>query len=134
LTDDNRMLVVEADVPNRGSLRPGLFVRAHIVTTAQDPGLTIPAASLVTFAGIEKVFVVVDGKVAERNVTSGRNGPEWIEIRNGIKAGDLVVLEPGNLRAGQPVHAVESRIEPLTRKTPSLSEEFGESSASGGGP
>jgi len=134
LTEDNRMLVVEADVPNRGSLRPGLFVRAHIVTTAQDPGLTIPAVALVTFAGIEKVFVVADGKVAERNVTSGRTGLEWIEIRNGIKAGDLVVLDPGNLRAGQTVRAVESRIEPLTQKTPSLSEEFGESSASGGGP
>jgi RND family efflux transporter MFP subunit len=135
LTEDNRMLIVEADVPNRGSLRPGLFVRAHIVTTAQDPGLTIPAAALVTFAGIEKVFVVVDGKVAERNVTSGRTGPEWIEIRNGIKPGDLVVMEPGNLRAGQPVRTVvENRMETLTEHSPGASEEFEESTASGGGP
>jgi RND family efflux transporter MFP subunit len=135
LTEDNRMLVVEADVPNRGSLRPGLFVRAHIVTTAQDPGLTVPAAALVTFAGIEKVFVIVDGKAAERNVTSGRTGPDWIEIRNGIKAGDLVVLEPGNLRAGQSVNAaVESRPQRLTETMPTAPEEHVESGGGGSGP
>ena len=135
LTEDNRMLVVEADVPNRGSLRPGLFVRAHIVTTAQDPGLTVPAVSLVTFAGIEKVFVVTDGKAAERNVTSGRTGPDWIEIRNGIKAGDLVVLEPGNLRAGQSVNAVvENQPQRLTETMPTAPEEHGESGGGGSGP
>ena len=129
------MLVVEADVPNRGSLRPGLFVRAHIVTTAQDPGLTVPAAALLTFAGIEKVFVVVDGKAAERNVTSGRTGPDWIEIRNGIKAGDSVVLEPGNLRAGQSVNAVvENQPQRLTETMPTAPEEHGESGGGGSGP
>jgi RND family efflux transporter MFP subunit len=135
LTEDNRMLIVEADVPNRGSLRPGLFVRAHIVTTAQDPGLTVPAAALLTFAGIEKVFVVVDGKAAERNVMSGRTGPDWIEIKNGVKAGELVVIEPGNLRAGQPVNAVlENRPQRFTETMPGPSEEYGESTGGGGGP
>ncbi len=135
LTEDNRMLMVEADVPNRGSLRPGLFVRAHIVTTAQDPGLTIPAVALVNFAGIEKVFVVVDGKAIERNVNSGRTGPDWIEIRNGIKAGDFVVLDPGNLRAGQAVNpVVESPPQRFTETKPTAAEEFGESSGSGSGP
>ena len=135
LTEDNRMLMVEADVPNRGSLRPGLFVRAHIVTTAQDPGLTVPAVALVNFAGIEKVFVVVDGKATERNVNSGRTGPDWIEIRNGIKAGDLVVLDPGNLRAGQAVNpVVESPPQRFTETKPTAAEEFGESSGSGSGP
>jgi RND family efflux transporter MFP subunit len=133
LTEDNRMLMVEADVPNRGSLRPGLFVRAHIVTTAQDPGLTVPAAALVTFAGIEKVFVVVDGKAAERNVISGRTGRDWIEIRNGIKAGDFVVLDPGNLRAGQPVNAaVENQPQQLTETLPFDPEEYGGSTGGGG--
>ena len=135
LTEDNRMLVVEADVPNRGSLRPGLFVRADIVTTAQDPGLTVPSAALVMFAGIEKVFVVADGKVAERNVTSGRSGPDWVEIRNGIKPGDLVVLDPGNLRAGQPVKAVlEDRLHRVTESMPTPAVDDGEFTGGGGGP
>lgn len=135
LTEDNRMLVVEADVPNRGSLRPGLFVRAHIVTTAHDPGLTIPAAALVTFAGIEKVFVVVDGMAAERNVTSGRTGREWLEIKAGLKAGDIVVLDPGNLRAGQKVVVnFKGKPEERTMETnASGSEDSGEATGGGGG-
>jgi RND family efflux transporter MFP subunit len=105
LDEQNRMLVVEADVPNRGSLRPGLFVRAHIVTTDRDPGLTIPPAALITFAGLEKIFIVRDGKAAERNVATGRSGPDWVEIKGAIKAGDFVVLDPGSLRTGERVVA-----------------------------
>ncbi|MCI0748617.1 MAG: efflux RND transporter periplasmic adaptor subunit [Verrucomicrobia subdivision 3 bacterium] len=114
LTEDNRMLVVEADVPQRGILRPGLFVRAEIVTSAHDAGITIPPAALVTFAGLEKVFVVVDGKAAERNVVTGRANSEWIEIKSGVKPGDLVVLDPGNLRAGQRVSISAERQATLT--------------------
>jgi len=103
LDESNRMLVVEADVPNRGSLRPGLFVRAHIVTTDQDPGVTVPSPALVTFAGLEKVFIVQDGKAAERTVTTGRSGHDWVEIKTGVRTGDIVVLDAGNLRTGDPV-------------------------------
>jgi RND family efflux transporter MFP subunit len=108
LDEQNRMLVVEADVRNRGSLRPGLFVRAHIVTTDHDPGLTIPPAALITFAGLEKAFIVQDGKAAERNVVTGRSGVDWIEIKSGIKPNEMVVLDPGNLRTGQRVTATVS--------------------------
>jgi RND family efflux transporter MFP subunit len=103
LDESNRMLVVEADIPTRGSLRPGLFVRAHIVTTDQDPGLTVPAGALVTFAGLEKVFIVQDGKAAERTVTTGRSGPDWLEIKSGVRNSDMVVIAPGNLRTGDRV-------------------------------
>jgi RND family efflux transporter MFP subunit len=119
LDEVNRMLVVEADVPNRGSLRPGLFVRAHIVTNDRDPGLTIPSAALVTFAGLEKVFIAQDGKAAERTVTTGRSGADWIEIKTGIKPGDLVVIDPGNLRTGQQVAPkLEPRVLESTEANP----------------
>lgn len=138
LTEDNRMLIVEADVPNRGILRPGLFVRADIVTTARDPGLTVPAAALVTFAGIEKVFVTIEGKVVERNVTSGRTGADWVEISHGLKAGELVILDPGNLRSGQPVSPVIVKAtpppQPLTEVVPPISDEEAEAATAGGGP
>lgn len=128
LDEVNRMLVVEADVPNRGGLRPGLFVRTHIVTTDRDPGLTVPPAALITFAGLEKVFIVQDGKAAERTVTTGRAGVGWIEIKTGVRSGDLVVLDPGNLRTGDRVKAVTE--EPPGQTTEAVSS--GESTAFGG--
>ena len=103
LSEDDRMLAVEADVPNAGTLRPGLFVRANIVTSDRDPGITVPPAAVVTFAGLEKVFIVQDDKAAERTVTTARAGEDWVEVKTGIRAGDVVVIDPGSLRTGQRV-------------------------------
>ncbi len=108
IVEQSRMLIAEADIPNDGSLRPGLFVRAEIVTRERDPGLAIPAGALIVFAGIEKVVQAKDGKASERTVVTGRRGAGWIEVVSGLKAGEIVVVDPGNLRTGQPVIVVEA--------------------------
>jgi len=109
ITEQNRMLIVEADIANDGALRPGLFARAEIVTQENEPGLAIPTAALIVFAGIEKVVTVQDGKAREKTLITGRRGDGWVEILTGLKAGELVVLEPGSLRTGQPVRATEAQ-------------------------
>ncbi len=103
ISEQNRVLAVEADVPNNGSLRPGTFVKAEIVTNQSNTAVTVPISAIVTFAGIDKVIVVEGGKAIEKAVTTGRRGPDWIEIKAGINLGDTVVLDPGNLQSGQPV-------------------------------
>jgi multidrug efflux pump subunit AcrA (membrane-fusion protein) len=103
LTEQNRMLLVEADVPAGGILRPGLFVRAEIIVNEQESALTVPTNAVIVFAGIQKVVTVEDGKARERTVTTGRRHNGWIEITSGIQTGEPVVLAPGNLRTGQPV-------------------------------
>ena len=101
--EQNRVLAVEADVPNNGGLRPGAFVRAEIITNQSATAVTVPASAIVTFAGIEKVIVVENGKAVEKPVTTGRRGSDWIEIKSGVNVGDTVVVEPGNLQSGQAV-------------------------------
>lgn len=103
LQEANRMLTVEADVPARGGLRPGLFVRAQIVVNEGEQAVSVPVDALITFAGLEKVVTVKDGKAAERPVTTGRRGPGWVEIASGLAAGERVVLDPAGLRTGQAV-------------------------------
>jgi RND family efflux transporter MFP subunit len=120
ITEQNRMLIIEADIRNDGSLRPGLFVRGDVITNEHDEGLAVPTNAIVTFAGIEKVVAVEDGKAMEKTVTTSRRGAGWIEIVSGLKAGERVVLDPGNLRTGQAVNIAESR--PLqTSKAPETS-------------
>jgi HlyD family secretion protein len=95
---------VEAEVPNeRGQLRAGAFARADIVTEVAQPIVTVPASSLVVFAGVEKVLVVRGGKTAEVRVQTGRRLGEEIEILEGLKRGESVVDKPGNLTGGQAV-------------------------------
>jgi RND family efflux transporter MFP subunit len=105
--EQNRTLMVEAEVPNeRAALKPGSFARADIVTQAEQPVIRVPATSLVTFAGIEKVLVVRDGKIVEVRVQTARRAGDRVEIVAGLEPGEVVVLQPGNLAAGQPVVVV----------------------------
>jgi membrane fusion protein, multidrug efflux system len=107
ITEPNRMLMVEADIPNDGSLRAGTFVRSDIITSDREEGLVVPVEALITFAGLEKVVVVQHGKALEKTITIGRRGAGWVEAVSGVKAGDRVVLSPGNLRTGQAVSVTE---------------------------
>jgi HlyD family secretion protein len=92
---------------NEGSLRPGLFARAEIVVDENSPALAVPTKSVVTFAGIEKVIVVQNGKALEKSITTRRRTGEWTEVVSGINAGEMIVVEPGNLQSGQLVTIVE---------------------------
>lgn len=107
IAEQNRMLVVEADVRNNGKLRPGSFAHAEIVTNDAKMTVTVPNTAIVTFAGIEKVIVVQNGKALEKPITTGRRNAEFTEIVAGINVGERVIVEPGNLQSGQPVEVVE---------------------------
>jgi multidrug efflux pump subunit AcrA (membrane-fusion protein) len=101
----NRMLVVEAEVRNDGQLRPGSFARVEIVTEEKKKALTLPPSAVQSFAGVERVVVVLDGRAVEKPVAIGRRTQEWVEVLSGIGLGDQVILEPDNIQAGQAVIA-----------------------------
>jgi RND family efflux transporter MFP subunit len=107
ISEQNRILVVEADVRNNGTLRPGSFAHAEIVTNDAKMAVTVPNNAIVTFAGIEKVIVVQNGKALERPITTGRRSPEFTEIVAGVNVGEKVVVDPGNLQSGQAVEVVD---------------------------
>lgn len=107
IKEQNRMLVVEADVRNNGRLRPGSFARAEIVTNDSSMAVTVPTRAVVIFAGIEKVIIVQNGKALEKPITTGRKINEWTEVLAGVKVGESVIVDPGNLQSGQPVEVVQ---------------------------
>ena len=103
----NRTLLVEAEAPNqRGLLRPGAFVRAEIVAQSNQPAVFVPASAVVTFAGLEKVLIVENGKTVEKQVRTGRKEENRIEIAEGLEAGEKVIVRPGTLVGGMPVEIV----------------------------
>ncbi len=85
-----RTMPVELDVDNRdGSLSPGMYPSVKWPIRQSRPALLVPRTSVVTTT--ERVFVV-------RN----RDGhAEWVDVRKGAVAGDLVEvtgsLQPGDL-------------------------------------
>lgn len=88
-----RSVTVRAVVPNREQrLKPGMFLTVS-VSQDQRPALVIPEEALVPEQARQFVYVMAGAKVAKREVTLGRREPGFVEITNGLVAGDAVVTE-----------------------------------------
>jgi len=104
IEEKTRTLAVEAEVDNQeGRIRPGSFARAEILVVAEQPVILVPAKAIVSFAGIEKVIGEQEGLAMERRVRTGRRSGTQVEIVEGLKPGELILAEPGNLAGGQPI-------------------------------
>jgi RND family efflux transporter MFP subunit len=106
-----RTLTIEARVPNgEGALRPGFFAKG-VVLVRQDPAAVfVPSEAVTSIAGITKVFVVANGKAVERLVKPGTRQGTWVEIPEGVKAGEAVAVS--NLAAlfnGAPIELAPAR-------------------------
>jgi RND family efflux transporter MFP subunit len=102
--ESNRTLLVETEIPNPSNLlRPGSFARAEIIASSSQRGLIVPPTAIVSFAGIDRVFTVRDGKASEIRIKTGRRTDTGIEILEGVSAGDQVVINPGNMTDGESV-------------------------------
>lgn len=125
LDAQSRSLLIEADIQNPGNLRPGNFVQARIIV-GERRALTVAQSAVVTFAGLQKVILVDEGKAVERPVTTGAVQGERIEILTGVRDGEQVVEVPGALQQGQSVvvssEKAEGKARDRTRPQPSSSE------------
>jgi len=103
IAEGTRTLPIEAEIPNvEGTLRPGTFAKADIVT-AENQAIMIPQSALVVFAGVEKILVVKDGKAREKRVRTGLRVGDRVELIDGVSAGDVVIIAPGGLADGSSV-------------------------------
>lgn len=104
IAEDSRTLPIEVEVPNRaGRLRPGAFATADIVVDLAEPAIIVPVSAIVTFAGIDKVVTIDNGKALEKRVELGRRDGDRVEVTEGLRAGEQVIVSPGNLVSGDPV-------------------------------
>ncbi len=86
------IIVVNSD----GRLRPGMYAQVKLTTPRTEAPLVIPANTLIIRADGSQVAVVRDGKVHMTKVTLGRDFGTQIEALSGLKAGDLLVVNPGD--------------------------------------
>ena len=107
----NRSLLVEAEVPNQdGALRAGSFAEGSVVVNPDARGIAIASRAVLSYAGVDRVFVVENGTAAERVVRTGRRlSGERVEILEGLKPGDPVIVEGADrLAPGQKVRVFGS--------------------------
>lgn len=117
-----RTILVKARVPNpERLLAPGMFIEAHLVTAVRPAAIVVPEDAVVPLQGSTFMWVVAEGKANRRPVSLGVRTPGFVEVTDGLKAGDQVVIGGLELLApGAPVtpRVVDRRAGPAAPAAP----------------
>ncbi len=91
-----------------GKLRPGMFVRSHLIVAHHENAVVVPKEALIHEGDRTYVFVVREGKAYRVEVDVGIDGGDVVEIRSGVTPG-MPVITAGyvGLRDGQPVRPMK---------------------------
>lgn len=102
---ENRSFTLEALLSNPELLlKPGFFARSSVVTRTDSKAVMVPDISVITFAGLTKLFVIEGGRAQERIVELGTKSGKDVEVLKGIKEGELVAISALNrLENGTPI-------------------------------
>lgn len=83
-TAPTRIVIANPD----GKWRPGLFVSVRLVTHSANIPIAVPTEALQTFRDWQVVFVRFGDEFEARPLELGRSDGQWIEVREGLKAGE----------------------------------------------
>jgi RND family efflux transporter MFP subunit len=91
----SRTLLTEIDVPNPdGALNPGIYCTVELFIPRKTPSMVIPADAVVFDQNGLHVAVVENGTVHLQKITIARDFGTEVEVHDGVKPGDQVILNP----------------------------------------
>jgi HlyD family secretion protein len=103
-----RLGKVRIALPKDAGVRIGSFARGTL-ELARRTGVAVPLAAVVHANDGPRLQVVTDNKVETRRVRVGLSADGFVEIADGLKAGDAVVARAGSfLRDGDLVRPVQA--------------------------
>ncbi len=106
---ETRTFRVEVAVANPDRvLRPGMFVEARILVERRENVPVVPREAVVERAGRKVVFVLDGRRVAARPVRLGLGDDEIVEVVDGVRPGERIVVRGlETLTDGTPVRVTE---------------------------
>jgi RND family efflux transporter MFP subunit len=117
LQPGTRTLLTEIDVKNGdGALAPGIYCTVELHTPRKTPSLLVPAEAIIFNRDGLQVAVAEDGVARIRRITVARDLGTAVEATNGVKAGDLVILNPAvDLVEGSKVRVTPQKAGPAKK-------------------
>lgn len=86
-------------------LRPGMNAQVEILVKELDNVLSVPVQAVIQFQGKDHVYVIAaDGQAERREVTVGISSEKFIQVREGLKDGENLALNPGALMTDEEKH------------------------------
>ncbi len=108
--DDAHTYPVEITLKNSSvhPLKAGMFARIEFTTLAGQAAVAIPRQSLVGSIKDPQVYVVRDGRAYLRSVIVGVANADTLGVRQGLREGDVVVVNgQNNLRDSSTVEVIQ---------------------------
>jgi RND family efflux transporter MFP subunit len=108
LDPKSRSLTAEARLTsNDPRLRPGMFVQVQLVLSKSTEVVAVPKQAIYNVAGLNKMFVIRNGKAVEAKITPGQDLGSWVEVpREVVNPGEQVAVSAlARLVNGAPVSA-----------------------------
>src|SRR5271168_3207725 len=108
LQPGTRTLLTEVDVPNPdGALQPGVYCTVELKIPRTSPALIVPASAIIFNQNGMQVAVVENNVVHLHKIAITTDYGTEVEVDEGIKEGDQVILQPPvNLADGDKVHTI----------------------------
>jgi membrane fusion protein, multidrug efflux system len=113
LDPDSGTFKTTLEIPDPGHrLKPGMFARVTIVVERRAKALKIPRSAIVEGDGAQSVFVIEDAVAEQRPIQTGLTNAGWIEVVEGLKGDEQVVVVGQNgLKSGNAVQVVSLKSE-----------------------
>jgi len=93
LDSDTRTFKASLDIANSDwLLRPGMFVKAEIITARKENVIVIPKDIVMTRRNRKTVFIVNQGYARERRIVTGLENPLEVEITEGLNKNERLVI------------------------------------------
>lgn len=110
-----RSILLRADVPNADDkLRPGMFARVRL-QFSDELVTVVPETALVPAGEEQYVYRIEDGKAKRVVVKVGQRRGGTVEIQDGLRAGDQVVVSGlQKVRDGDPVEVLPPSSQPAS--------------------
>jgi multidrug efflux pump subunit AcrA (membrane-fusion protein) len=93
-------VVLRIDEPLTGQLRPEMTTNVLIALDARKGVLAVPARAVSRDQDQSVAYVLQDGRPVQRTVKVGWRDSEWIEIVDGLREGERVLVGAGSQPAG----------------------------------
>jgi len=110
LQDATRTMETQIDVDNpRAELKPGMFATAILSLDRRNATLAIPVQAIFLVKNVPHVYTVeAQNKIADREIRTGMETPERVEVLSGLAEGDVVVT--GGRSQVKPGHVVRPKV------------------------
>lgn len=93
-TSENGVITFTLELNDKTNrlLRSNLRVDIYVITSFKENVVRVKSGPFNNGAGNQEIFVIKDGEAQRRSAVIGDSNFDWVEIKNGVTAGEIIII------------------------------------------